>query len=233
MTVAYTRLRELAADEIALLPDAERNRDFGSSDRRQQYRCGRALLRRLLEDLTGQPASSHELATSEHGKPVCVGGPAVSISHAGDVAACAVTDTGEVGVDLEYIDERRATAKVANKFFSADESAWLESQPADRFYMLWVLKEAWVKTIGGSVFGDVNRLRCRVEPPRIEAESDDGFGRAELYATRGGFLAVTTTGASRPSVEMRQWVAGVEGWQPAQDFLRIATSDGTERKAKT
>ena len=122
----------------------------------------------MLSRFDGGPPASFRIRTGEHGKPVCEGGPAISITHAGDRVACCVAGTGAVGIDLEMIDPRRQADKVARRYFSAAEAAWLEDQPPDRFFMLWTLKEAYGKATGSGIVDAFTGLQCMVEPPRIE-----------------------------------------------------------------
>ena len=205
--VTYTSLRELAPAELALMPPAELQRlaEIGSQRRQQEYTCGRALLRHTLERWTGDPAESHRLTTTEHGKPLCIDGPAVSITHSGDLVACAVTESGDIGIDLELPKQRRKTTDIALGYFSGEEARWLKTQPADRFYMLWVLKEAYLKLIGRGLSG-LNRLRCRVLPPRIEfdigKDSIEGLG---LYAMGEAFLALASRRTSLQQVRFERW----------------------------
>jgi phosphopantetheinyl transferase len=205
--VTFTTLRELAPAELGLMAPAERRHliDIGSHRRRQEYSCGRALLRHTLERWTGDPAQSHRLATTELGKPHCIDGPAVSISHSGDLVTCAMTACGDIGVDLELPDRRRRTADIAHGYFSGEEARWLKTQPADRFYMLWVLKEAYLKLIGRGLSG-LNGLRCKVLPPKIEAsirnDSIEGLG---LYAMGEAFLALASRWTSLQEVRFERW----------------------------
>jgi len=223
--VGYTQIRELAPGELALVPEDERNREFGSEQRRQQYLCGRSLLRLMLQVRTGRPAASIELATTERGKPVCVDGPAVSITHTGNTVACGIADRGELGIDLEIVNERRDTSKVARKFFSGEEADWLETQPQDRFTMLWVLKEAYVKAKGQSIFGSVNRLRCKVVPPQIEPSDEcEPFRDLCLYAAGDCYLALVTTEASLRDVTVERWEPGGDTLQDDIQFQLTASS---------
>ena len=225
MTVGHTILRDPTSSELALIPSHERDRKFGSNKRRQQFLCGRSLLRRMLQDWTGEPAASHELTITDDGKPVCVDGPAVSITHAGDRVACSIAESGDIGIDLEVIDERRDLMKVARKFFSTEESAWLDKQPKDRFFMLWTLKEAYVKAIGRSIFGSINRLRCKVSPPVIEVIGVcDHMRDLCLYMTGSGFLALAVTEGSLADVSIRYWDAGADHLIANNDFRLLATS---------
>jgi 4'-phosphopantetheinyl transferase len=191
--VAYAEIRDLSDAELKQLPVDERDRTFASAERQRQFRCGRWLLRTMLSDAGGRAGASYPLVTGDKGKPVCENGPAVSISHAGSHVACCIADGGDVGVDLEVVDLRRHAPKVARRFFAAAEADWLGTQPKDRFFMLWVLKEAYVKVLGCSIFDGLNGLQCTVEPPniRILDAGVDRLGLA-LFELHGAYLAVAS-----------------------------------------
>ena len=229
--VGYTELRDLTRAELAWLPDEERDREFGSNNRRCQFQCGRALLRQMLEVWTGTPAACHELSAEESGKPICVGGPAISITHAGQRVACSVASKGLVGIDLERIDERREVEQIAQRFFSDKERNWLEAGPKARFYMLWVLKEAFVKAHGQSIFFGLEKLRCVVEPPDIFARSTEaGFSDLSLYRRDDMFLALATTEAALDDVSFRHWAPGSAGFESGAEYTLIATTNDDARK---
>jgi phosphopantetheine--protein transferase-like protein len=225
VTVGYSKLHDLTSPELARLPVAERDREFGSDKRRQEFMCGRSLLRRMLQDKTGVAAADHELTISKDGKPECIGGPAISITHAGDQVACSIADSGAVGIDLEVVALRRDPKKLANKFFSSEESGWLETQPVGHFFMLWVLKEAYVKAIGRSIFGSINRLRCRVSPPDIEILGmDDQMRNLCLFAADEIYLALASTRDSLSDVEIQRWDFGTDEFVANDEFSLLATS---------
>ena len=208
IVVTFTSLKELSATELRKLSRLELARagEFNSSRRRKEYLCGRAMLRTVLQQLTGEPASSHEITTNGEGKPVCVRGPAISIAHSGSVVVCVAADQGQIGVDVEIPDRRRDIIGIANGYFAADEIEWLSSQPADRFYMLWVLKEAWLKAKGTGIAGGLDRLRCVVTPPNIGALiSDDAIPDLSLHAIEGALIGVATTTALQQNLIIDCW----------------------------
>jgi len=177
----------------------------------------------MLENWTGRPARSHRLFKAESGKPMCIDGPAVSITHSGGLVACAIADSGEIGVDLEAVNPRRNIAKVARKFYSEKEASWLETQAPDRFFMLWVLKEAYVKAMGRSIFGGINGLTCMVEPPHIDViDTSDGYPELGLYSFDDMFLGLATTQASLVGVKIGRWNPGGEIESVNNEFKLIA-----------
>lgn len=206
--VAYAVLQELPPATSACLTPSELERadQFKATHRRQQFRCGRALLRSILERYTGKPAASHILAADDSGKPVCVNGPAISIAHSGDKLVCATTNDGEIGVDIEAPGRRRDIHGIADNYFSEEEAAWLATQPDDRFYMLWVLKEAWLKATGSGLAGGLDSLRCFVTPPDIEARIADGELKAlSLYAIESALVGLATTTVPHAAVIVDHW----------------------------
>jgi phosphopantetheine--protein transferase-like protein len=183
------------------------------------------MLRTVLQQLTGEPASSHEITTDGEGKPFCVSGPAISIAHRGDLVVCAAAAQGQIGIDVEMPDRRRDITAIANEYFSADEIEWLSSQPADRFYMLWVLKEAWLKAKGTGIAGGLDRLRCVVTPPNIEALiSDDAVPNLSLHAIEEALIGVATTDALRENLVINCWDPVTGRIEEFNDAQLIATS---------
>lgn len=229
--VAYTDLRNLTQAELSLLSAEEREREFGSDNRRRQFHCGHALLRLMLQRMTGRPAADHVLTSEEGGKPLGPDGIAISITHTGEHVACSVGERGQIGIDLEGIDRRREVAQITERFFSAREKAWLESGSHSRFFMLWVLKEAFVKAHGQSIFGGLEKLRCIVEPPGIEAQaSEAGFRDLSLYRRDDMFLAVATTELPLDAVMFSRWPAGTTELEPGDDYTLIASTNDQARR---
>lgn len=226
VTVGYTKVRDLTSSELSLIPDDEREREFGSGKRRQQFLCGRSLLRLMLQDWSGKPAADHRLVSAKGGKPECEDGPAVSITHAGDSVACCIADSGDIGIDLEVTGTRRDPIRIARKFFSKEEADWLDTQPQDRFFMLWVLKEAYLKALGRSIFGGLNQFCCRVRPPVIETiRMSEHMRELCLYVMGDNFLALATTEAALSDVTFGRWEPGATELEASYDFRPLATSD--------
>ena len=224
---AYTNIRELTSSERELVAEHElaHQETFTAERRRQEYLCGRALMRLMLERWTGNPAKSHRFAKSESGKPICVDGPAISITHSDGLVACAIADSGDIGIDVEAVNPQRNTSKVAKKFYTAQEADWLEAQTADRFFMLWVLKEAYVKSMGRSIFGGINDLTCKVMPPRIEViGASGGFRELGLYQYDDMFLGLATTQASMGDVKFGRWIPGGTIDSACNEFELMATT---------
>jgi phosphopantetheinyl transferase len=223
--VGYTELRDLQEGELSLLPDNERELEFGSPGRARQFRCGRALLRLLLQQVTGEPADSHEIRAEDGGKPFCIDGPGISLTHTSEVVAAAVVQRGLVGIDVESTRERHDIASIAERFFSDHEKAWLERYSPEGFFMLWVIKEAFVKAHGQSIFGGLEKLRCTVDPPRIEAFATEGaFSGLSLYRKADTFLALASTETELVDIPTWYWSPGTQEFEPSDDFSLVASA---------
>lgn len=68
----------------------------------------------------------------------------LAISHSGEFVALVQLDAGFVGLDIQYHSKGIASIKQMSQLFAADD--WQAcSITAERFYQLWVLKEAFAK----------------------------------------------------------------------------------------
>ena len=84
---------------------------------------------------------------------------------------CAVAPQGEIGIDVQLPSLRQWNMEIARRYFCAAEYERLRGAPADAFYMLWVLKEAYLKALGCGLAGGLDLIECRIEPPLIEARA--------------------------------------------------------------
>ena len=138
------------------------NLSFGGSiektPRSPQSTAAHLLLRVMLERSFGY-SEQPRFIYGKRGKPYLVSPDGESmmlwfnLSHSGDYAVCAVSDEGEIGVDIQKIVPARM--KAAKRVFTAGHYAALEAvQGGERdtlFCELWVLREAAIKARGGSV----------------------------------------------------------------------------------
>lgn len=123
---------------------------------RREFTVAHALKRLMLSEATGADPHSLRFAPRDScGKPMLLGEPELdfSLTHTAGAVACAVVTGGGpdsgVGIDLEAAD-RRITLDLADRFFAADETAWIRGQPQPEaaFLAVWTLKEAFVKAAG-------------------------------------------------------------------------------------
>jgi phosphopantetheinyl transferase len=224
--IAFAGVHDLPPADCLSQSEIHRADQFKAPQRRKQFLCARALLRTVLQRYTGKPAASHKLTEDNNGKPLCIDGPAVSIAHSGDMIVCAATANGEIGVDIEVPGRPRDVEGIAENYFADDETAWLTTQPAERFYMLWVLKEAWLKARGAGLAGGLDTLRCIVTPPHIEARITEGELEAlSLYAIADALVGLATTTVPHEAVVVDRWDPLAARFDAHSESRLIATTD--------
>jgi len=129
-----------------------------SSERLRNARlAARGLLRVVLSHYTGIEPGAWMFVAGVQGKPG-IAGPAgfeslqFNLTHTEALVVCAVSRTGEVGVDAEETSRAVDIDQVARHFFSLAEQKRLAELPNERrtafFFEQWVLKEAYLKGLG-------------------------------------------------------------------------------------
>jgi phosphopantetheinyl transferase len=134
-----------------------------------------ALLDTLPSGLPVQPKEAifQQAVTYEPGgRPFFADGHAdFNISHSRNMVAAAIRMSneklamsnekplsllpGRIGCDVQYCSPGKSFGAISRRFFHAEEQAYIEGDPATRvrnFFRIWVLKEAWLKLYGLSVF---------------------------------------------------------------------------------
>jgi 4'-phosphopantetheinyl transferase len=226
--VYYADRRELTETVVARLVTAEDRQRVTPTmheRRRTEYLAGRALLRHALARHVGSRAASLRIDVTQHGKPECPAGPAISVSHSGDLIACAVASDGNgaIGVDVEAA-QPRDVAELAERFFTQAEARWVAEDTAARFRMLWVLKEAYLKVLGLGLSGGLDSLECRIEPPSIAANVRDATApQLALLAGRDCYLGVAAGDAVPFTLTLARWAPSnaVDAFGP---FQLVATT---------
>jgi len=173
-------LRPQPAD-LSILHDRERRRAerLVVDAKRDQFVAAQAGLRRVLGHYLGSAAATVAFGYGEHGKPFLPRSPELrfNMTHSGRLALVAATNAGDLGVDLEWTGRHRPFLRLARRYFTATEHAWLEAIDADAtaaaFYRTWTLKEAYLKALGTGL---------TVPPDRFEL--DLGSSPAVLRSTR-------------------------------------------------
>jgi 4'-phosphopantetheinyl transferase len=213
-----------ALDRSLLSPSEDgRYRRFTRDGPRRRFLAGRSLLRRVIAERSGTTAGSVDLRTLEDGRPSCDAFAGLSLSHSGDLVACALADH-PVGIDLQITSTGHDVAAIAAARFFSAESEWLDGQPREAFYDLWVLKEAFLKATGVGLAGGLDTLRCGVTPPRLQLSVEDGTQvAAALFHLPGAALAVVVPGVSGLQLSC-QWAEGAA--DPPAEIARTGSHAG-------
>lgn len=150
---------DLERARTALSPE-ETARAHGYADEklRRRFVIARGASRRLLAAYSGTSPHTLLWRTGLHGKPSLGGaGDTVrfNLSHCADLALLAVTDTRDVGVDVEAPNALSGAPAFARRFFPPHEASLLAAAPPPMRpvirALLWTRKEACVKAAGGKL----------------------------------------------------------------------------------
>ena len=129
----------------------------------QQHRftISHAAMRDILSRYSNMPAADIPITRDQHGKPR-LDHLYFNLSHSRDQALLAVCNNREIGIDIEYINQKRKILGIAQRFFSAQEFIWLQSQQPSQqietFFHIWCMKEAYLKGIGLGLKGGLSSL---------------------------------------------------------------------------
>ncbi len=144
----------------AFMQRAMENLSGERQEKIRRFRHGRARLQSLAAGLLldfglrryGLSEREAQFSYGANGKPALLGhtGPHFNLSHSGTMALAVFSDH-EVGCDIQQVAE--APPRVAERFFTKGESAYLESLgdgpgQGEAFFGIWTLKESYLKASG-------------------------------------------------------------------------------------
>lgn len=152
--------------EVMILSPEEKARAdrFVYPEHRERYITSHAILHSILTLYSPELTSPLRFRYSDHGKPYLVDNPSLqfNLSDSRDIALYAITLNREVGIDIEYMRNNIHVEGIAQRFFSPEESAALQTLPSNErleaFYRIWTLKEAYIKVIGQGLSFPLDRF---------------------------------------------------------------------------
>lgn len=152
-----------------LSPEEQSRADrFLRDQDRSVYTAAHALLRLMLSQRLPR---SPRFRTNAWGKPEVAdlaGALQFNLTHTNGLAACAVTDSGPVGVDAEAADRGLDAVPLAESYFSPSEALHVRTRPeplrtAD-FLRFWTLKEAFIKAVGKGLSIPLDQFAFTLDP---------------------------------------------------------------------
>lgn len=144
--------------------------------------AGRTPLLALLAGYLGIAPEAVQLVAGEHGRPALDPGHGGALdfnwTHSGEQALVAVARGITPGIDLELRRTRARTLEIAQRFFTAEEAAWLgtldeNARPA-AFLELWTAREAVLKAMGRGLAFGLDRLAFRCDANGLALQRLDG-----------------------------------------------------------
>lgn len=127
---------------------------------RRRFLAGRLLLRTLLSHYSGIPPQAISLDRTANGKPYWRDPPLplqFNLSHSHQWILVGLALHRRIGVDLERIRPVPRWQRIARRYFSAAEQAYLLACPPPErdaaFLQIWTQKEALLKAMGVGLAG--------------------------------------------------------------------------------
>ena len=134
-----------------------------SEGHRRQSIAAHAMLRMVLSLYCVEPPKQLVIQRTSDGKPVLSQYPSIrfNLTHSHGRALIAVARDREVGIDLERVRREVDVVRLAERFLSEKDQAFIEQgEPAqrhERFLKTWVAREAVLKADGKGITFPLNR----------------------------------------------------------------------------
>ncbi len=187
------RLGRESLEQLAdLLDESERTQAerFVTRELARKYIVSHGGARIVLGCYLGVGPEEVRFVRNAHGKPALDLAHAselrFNLSHSGERCLVAVTESREIGVDIEAVRPIPDWPEIATRFFSPGEVAGLRSLPeallGTAFFATWSRKEAYIKAVGLGFAIDLATFQVEVDPRRparliFAADADQGPDR--------------------------------------------------------
>ena len=151
----------------ALSPEESTSASNIKAERRlHEFIYGRYYLKHALAKHLNTPIENIIFKKHSHGKLYLEGNPtAFNLTHSGEYLAYAISDEGDIGVDIEHPQRKMSDlASIAERYFTQEESQALKrlsgAAQTQLFYKIWTLKEAALKTVGTGISAGLDRINA-------------------------------------------------------------------------
>jgi 4'-phosphopantetheinyl transferase len=199
--------------------ESERASRFHFERDRNRYIAGRGLLRTVLGKYLQLSPVEVPLVYGPNGKPLLqTAGSRTTIhfnlAHSQNLALLAVTNAGQIGIDVEAVRPLSDAHELVDRFFSTHESAAFESVPEAQkpaaFFNLWTRKEAWLKATGEGIGHLLNKVEVSFlpgEPAKLLNLPHNSTSRWTLtdLVPASGFAAALAVASSTPILSCWRW----------------------------
>lgn len=141
---------------------------FLDENDRRQYIAAHGQMRQILALYLGISASEIKIIQRSGEKPFIENRTLLfNLSHTAGYALLAVSNTGEVGIDIEYKRDNVKIELIAQSTFSDSERLAIllvdGEERRDRFFNCWTKKEAFIKAIGKGFSYDTRSFSVTTE----------------------------------------------------------------------
>ena len=189
----------LATDEI------KRARGYYFKKEKNYFIAARGMLRKILSLYINRQPYEFIFEHNKFGKPFLpheFGGSKFrfNLSHSHGLALYAIVLNHEIGIDVEYIREDFKEFEIANRFFSPEEVAVLNSLPVESqkeaFFLCWTRKEAFLKAKGKGLSIPLDQFEVSLTPGQPAKLLKTRYDRKDIsnwslfhLTTKPGFAA--------------------------------------------
>lgn len=188
---------------------------------RQHFIAGRGILRKILQSYTGIESSRVQFRYSASGKPMLANANSIAqklnfnLSHSRNLALYAFSCERPVGVDVEQIRPLEDAEKLAQRFFSIREYAFISTLPQERqqeaFFKFWTCKEAYLKAIGDGL-ASLNKVEVAFEdnkPPILlnipgDTHQASHWSLLQLFP-HSGYVGTLAVKGQRRDWNLKSW----------------------------
>ena len=181
INIYAANLRHLCTERgFIYLDETEQLRTQKISDRttRAIFIKSRSFLRHILAQHLQCKKKEVPISYNQFGKPEFIpsNGFYFNISHSKNLCLVAISSS-EIGVDIEFIDQKFDYETVADLMFSDKEKYFLQQDnneaQRDMFYKIWTKKEAYLKATGKgfSIEHTMFTAQSHSEPTKIEEDN--------------------------------------------------------------
>lgn len=142
------------AKNIISESEKEKARQFVKQNDSENYILQRFLLRKTLAPkLSSMSPRYIEFHYNNYGKPYVLNTPwQFNISHSKDMLMIGLIENFDIGVDIEFVDDKTKVKDLIDLVFTnAEKTCFKESLAKERqayFYSIWTKKEAYSKAVG-------------------------------------------------------------------------------------
>lgn len=127
-----------------------------NENRKREFICTRRLIKEMSNHI-GYLNSDLSIKKDKLGKPYGMANGRhifLSIAHSRDLVACGISETRDMGVDLEPVD-REIHKGLEKRILHPEEYADIKNQ---ELLQIWTIKEALVKLEGGGLRTNLNEV---------------------------------------------------------------------------
>jgi 4'-phosphopantetheinyl transferase len=209
---------------------------------RHEYLISKALLRNSLSVYADRDPRDWRFERNLYGKPALAASLlpwplCFNVSHTDGLVVCAVAWEGDIGVDVEAVDDGTAERDCARTFAAAERAALERDRrngTASRFFDYWTLKEAYLKAWGVGLaaeldtvvfgLGDTSGLTVQFNDEQADTSSWWSFALMAPPTNHRCALARRSPRRTRPGLRL---LRGFSGGQESCEGWGLIASGGT------